>query len=134
LAQERGIFAFGQAQDMDRHGPDAHLTAIIDDWTPFYLRRIKAVLDGTWKSEDTWGGFNSGMVKMAPFDEQIPADVRKMAADARDAISAGTLHPFTGPINKQDGSVWLKAGETAPDGDLASMNFYVEGVEGDLPK
>jgi len=134
LAQERGIFAFGQAQDMDRHGPDAHLTAIIDDWAPYYIQRIKAVLDGTWKAEDTWGGFNTGMVVMAPYDEQIPADVRKMAGDARDAIAAGKLHPFTGPINKQDGTPWLKAGETAPDGDLAGMNFYVEGVEGDLPK
>ena len=134
LAEERGIFAFGQAQDMDRHGPKSHLTAIVDDWAPHYLRRIKSVLDGTWKSEDTWGGFNTGMVVIAPFDVQIPFAVRKMAADARSAISAGTLHPFTGPINKQDGTAWLKAGETAPDGDLAGMNFYVEGVDGDLPK
>ena len=41
---------------------------------------------------------------------------------------------FTGPINKQDGSPWLKSGQTAPDGDLLGMNFYVEGVEGSLPK
>jgi len=42
-------------------------------------------------------------------------------------------HSFTGPINKQDGSAWLAAGETADDGTLAGMNFYVEGVEGDVP-
>jgi simple sugar transport system substrate-binding protein len=134
LAEERGIFAFGQAQGMDRHGPKAHLTAIVDNWAPHYIRRIEAVLDGTWNTADTWGGINSGMVVIAPFDEQIPADVRKMAGDARDAIAAGTLHPFTGPIDRQDGTPWLKAGETAPDGDLLAMNFYVEGVEGDLPK
>ena len=46
----------------------------------------------------------------------------------------GELEPFTGPINKQDGSVWLEAGQTAPDGDLLGMNFYVEGIEGVLPK
>ena len=57
-----------------------------------------------------------------------------MAVKARDNIAAGKLHPFTGPINKQDGSPWLKAGQTASDGELAGMNFYVQGVEGSLPK
>ena len=51
----------------------------------------------------------------------------------RDAIAAGEYHPFTGPINKQDGSPWLAEGETASDSDLAGMFFYVEGVEGDIP-
>jgi simple sugar transport system substrate-binding protein len=40
-------------------------------------------------------------------------------------------------LNKQDGTPWLAAGETATDfGDdgLAGMNFYVEGVEGDVPQ
>jgi basic membrane protein A and related proteins len=52
----------------------------------------------------------------------------------RDAIAAGTYHPFTGPINKQDGSPWLAEGATAPDGDLLGMNFYVEGIVGDIPQ
>jgi len=96
--------------------------------------RIKAAMDGSWKSQDIWDGIGPGMVQFAEFSKRIPEDVRKMAAKARDDIAAGKLHPFTGPINKQDGSVWLKAGQTAPDGDLAGMNFYVEGVEGSLPK
>ncbi len=133
IAEEQGIFAFGQASDMHSFGPNAQLTSIIDNWAPYYIARVKAVMDGTWKSEDTWDGIKPGMVKMADFSDKIPADVRKMAGDARDAIVAGTLHPFTGPINKQDGSAWLAAGETAPDGDLAGMNFYVEGLEGSLP-
>jgi len=70
---------------------------------------------------------------MAAYSNRIPEDVRALAAKAADDIAAGKLHPFTGPINKQDGSVWLKAGETGPDGDLVGMNFYVEGVEGSLP-
>ena len=50
------------------------------------------------------------------------------------AIGAGTYHPFTGPLNKQDGTAWLKDGEVANDGDLAGMAFYVEGIVGDIPK
>lgn len=134
IAEDKKMYAFGQASDMHKFGPNAQLTAIVDDWNPYYIARVKAVLDGTWKSEDTWGGFSTGMVGMAKFSDAIPEDVRAMAQQAYEDIGTGKLHPFTGPINKQDGSVWLKAGETASDGDLASMNFYVEGVEGSLPK
>ncbi len=134
IAEAKGIFAFGQASDMLSFGPNAQLSSIIDNWGPYYVARVKAVMDGSWKSQDTWDGFGPGMVKVAEFSNKIPEDVRKMAAKARDDIAAGKLHPFTGPINKQDGSPWLKAGQTADDGVLAGMNFYVEGVEGSLPK
>ena len=119
---------------MVKFGPKAQLTSIIDDWGPYYVARVKAAMDGTWKSQDTWDGIGPGMVAIAPFSKSIPNDVRAMAVKARDNIAAGKLHPFTGPINKQDGSPWLKAGQTASDGELLGMNFYVQGVEGSLPK
>ncbi len=133
IAEQRGIFAFGQASDMAAHGPNAQLTSIIDDWAPYYIERVGAVIDGTWSSIDTWGGFNTGMVALAPYGAAVPEDVKAMAEEARIAISEGRLHPFTGPVNKQDGSPWLAAGETADDGTLLGMDFYVEGIEGSLP-
>ena len=134
IAEEQGIYAFGQASDMHAFGPNAQLTSIIDAWGPYYVARVQAVMDGTWESKDTWDGIAPGMVVLSEFSDKIPEEVRAQAAAARDAIAAGTLHPFTGPINKQDGSPWLAEGQTAPDGDLVGMNFYVEGVEGTLPK
>jgi basic membrane protein A len=134
FAEEKGIYAFGQASDMASFGPNAQLTAIVDNWNPYYLKRVKAVLDGTWKSGDTWDGIKEGTVVLSPWSKKMPDDVVKLAETARDAIASGAVHPFTGPINKQDGSPWLKAGEKASDKDLSSMNFYVEGVEGSLPK
>ena len=134
FAEEKGVWAFGQASDMAPFGPTAQLTAIVDDWNPYYLKRVKDLLEGSWKTGDVWDGIAQGTVVLAPWSPKIPADVVKLAETARDNIVKGTLHPFTGPIKKQDGSVWLKAGETASDKDLLSMNFYVEGLEGALPK
>ncbi len=133
IAEEKGIYAFGQASDMSGFGPRAQLTSIIDNWDDYYIARTQAVIDGTWESTDTWGGFVDEMVHMAPYGAEVPEDVAAEATAAREAITAGTLHPFTGPINKQDGSVWLAEGETADDGTLLGMDFYVEGIKGELP-
>lgn len=134
IAEEKGIYAFGQASDMMQFGPNARLSSIIDNWGPYYVERVKAVMDGTWESKDTWDGIAPGMVEIGEFSDKIPADVAEMAQKAADAIAAGELHPFTGPINKQDGSPWLAEGEVADDGTLAGMDFYVEGIDSELPK
>ncbi|MFD1704094.1 BMP family ABC transporter substrate-binding protein [Methylopila henanensis] len=134
FAEERGIHAFGQASDMAAFGPKAQLTSIIDDWNYYYIDRVKAVMDGTWATKDTWDGLKEKMVELAPYGPAVPEDVRTLADATKAKIISGELHPFTGPINKQDGSPWLKEGEKASDKDLLSMNFFVQGVEGSLPK
>ncbi|MGE3246464.1 MAG: BMP family ABC transporter substrate-binding protein [Beijerinckiaceae bacterium] len=134
LAEEKGIYAVGQASDMAAFGPNAQLTSLVDDWAPYYIRRVKEAMDGTWKSTDVWGGLKEGMLKLAPWNKKIPADVVKLAEATRDGIISGKLHPFTGPLKKQDGTLFLKPGEKISDKDLSGMNFYVEGVEGALPK
>lgn len=133
IAEEKGIYAFGQASDMKQFGPKARLSSIIDDWAPYYIARTKAVMDGTWTSMSTWDGIKEGMVAIGDFSNDIPADVQASAKALKEALVNGTTHSFTGPLNKQDGSVWLAAGETADDGTLLGMNFYVEGVEGKIP-
>ena len=134
IAEEKGIYAFGQASDMKQFGPNARLSSIIDDWAPYYVARTKAVLDGTWESKDTWDGILPGMVAIGEFSDKVPADVQASANAIIEGLKDGSMHSFTGPINKQDGSAWLADGERADDGTLATMNFYVEGIEGDVPQ
>ncbi|MCP4071033.1 MAG: BMP family ABC transporter substrate-binding protein [Hyphomicrobiales bacterium] len=133
VAAERGVHAFGQASDQIKFGPKTQMTAIIDNWADYYIRRIKAAMDGTWESKDTWGGMDAEMVHMAPITN-VPGDVKSMAEATMAKIKAGDLNPFAGPITKQDGSVWLKAGESAEIGTLLGMNFYVKGVDDKLPQ
>lgn len=134
VAESRGVWAVGQASDMGHFAPKAQLTAIIDDWDGYYVSRVKAALDGSWASTDTWGGFKSGMVGLAPYNKAIPADVVALAEATRKGIIDGSILPFAGPFKKQDGSVGAAAGTALDDGVLAGMNWYVEGVEGKLPK
>ncbi len=133
VASERGIKAFGQASDMIKFGPETQLTSIIDDWAPYYIERVKAVMDGTWEQQDVWHGMDHGSVAMAPYTN-MPEDVATMAAETEAKITSGEFEPFTGPIKKQDGSVWLEDGQKAEIGELLGMNFYVEGVDDQLPQ
>jgi simple sugar transport system substrate-binding protein len=134
VAEEKGIHAFGQDSDMIKFGPKAQLTAIVEDWGSYYVERTKAVLDGTWKSTDTWDGFDKGMVAMAPFTN-MPDDVKKMAEDTEAAIKAGKLHPFKCPVLGQDGKeIECKGGDHLDAGQILGMNFYVKGIDESVPK
>ncbi|MES2143598.1 MAG: BMP family ABC transporter substrate-binding protein [Pseudomonadota bacterium] len=133
-AKTPGVIGFGQGSDMAEYKPSPRVSSIIDNWAPYYVKRVGALMDGTYAQADTWDGIAGGEVEIGEITDAVPADVKAEAEALRDAIAAGTYHPFTGPINKQDGSPWLAAGQAAPDGDLLGMAFYVEGIKGDIPK
>lgn len=134
VAEQRGVYAFGQASDMKAFAPKAQLTAIVDDWDPYYIERTRAVMEGTWKSHDVWYGLKEGMVQMAPYGDAVPQEVRDAADAVKNAIIDGSLHPFQGPIRNQAGEVVVAEGEVVSDADLLGMNWYVEGVQGELPQ
>jgi len=132
IAEKRGKLGFGQSSDMIKFAPHAQLTSILDNWGPYYVERVKALLDGTWKSQQSWEGLKQKVLLMAPYTN-MPADVKQMAEATQKKIEDG-FNPFTGPIDRQDGSVWLKKGEVAKDSTLLGMNFYIKGVDSQLPK
>jgi simple sugar transport system substrate-binding protein len=128
-----GVIGFGQASDMAQFAPSPRVSSIIDNWAPYYIDRTQAVIDGTWTQVDTWDGISTGMVKIGDMTDAIPAEVQAEAKALEASLADGSYHAFTGPLNKQDGTPWLAAGETANDGDLAGMGFYVEGIDADIP-
>jgi basic membrane protein A len=131
-AQQAGKVGFGQASDQIKFAPKAQLTATIDNWGPYYIDKVGQVLDGTWTTGDYFGHMNEGAVQMAPF-ANMPPEVEAEAQRVKDAISAGELFGFTGPINKQDGTPWLAEGEVATRMQLDTMDFYVEGITAAVP-
>ncbi len=134
-AQEAGnVITFGQASDMSEYAPMPRVSSIIDNWAPYYIARTQAVMDGSWETVNTWDGIREGMVEIGEISDAVPADVKEEALAMKAAMADGSYHPFTGPLKKQDGSDWLAEGETADDGTLAGMNFYVEGLEGEIPQ
>jgi len=134
VAQEKGVYAFGWDSDMVKFAPKAHLTANTNNWGDFYTETAKAVIAGTWKSAEVRGGLKEGMVKMSPLNPAVTADAAKAFEEKKKAITEGKFHPFQGPVKDQSGAVKVAAGSVMPLKDLLSMNYYVQGVEGSVPK
>ncbi len=127
-AQTRGVLAFGQSSDRSSIGPDVQLTAIVDNWAPYYIARVQAALDGTWKTGNVWMGMKDGGVVMAPYGPRVPAAARAAGDAIKAAIIDGTLHPFAGPIADQSGAIRVPAGTVMADQDVLKMTWLVQGV------
>ncbi len=135
VAEQRGIYGFGQHSDMSKFVQNAQLTSIVTDWGPYYTQQTKAVLEGNWVGgADTWAGLKDGMIVLSPYGKAVSESIRTAANKVKNDIISGTLHPFQGPIKNQAGEVVIPKGEVIADDDLARMNWYVEGVQGSIPK
>lgn len=132
-AEERGKWAIAYHSDMSKFGPKAQLGAVTHHWGEYFTREAKAMLDGTWKSDQVWGGFKEGMVALEGFgpavDDALKADLKAK----EDAIANGSLNPFAAPIKTNEGKVVLAEG-ALDDKGLNAMDYYVEGVVGKLTK
>jgi simple sugar transport system substrate-binding protein len=132
-AEEQGIYAFGYHSDMSKYGPRAHLTATTHLWGDYYVKTVKEVQAGTWKPTSVWGGYKEGMVKLAPLNPAIPAELQSRIMAMEKQMTAGTLHPFTGPVVDQSGKTVVATGETMTDDQLNGMNYYLKGVVSKIP-
>lgn len=133
-AQEKGAFWVGYDSDQNANFADIWLTATTYHWAVYEVPRIQAAMDGKWIAGDYYGGLDDGFVKLATFGKNVSAETQKVIADEMEKLKANKGAMFTGPLNKQDGSVAFEAGKQATYGEKMSMNYLIEGVVGDLPK
>jgi basic membrane protein A len=134
VAQEKGKYAFGWDSDMSRFAPKAHLSATTNSWGDFYTKTARGVMAGTWKSAAVHGGLAEGMVRMSPLNAVVPPDAAKLFDAKKAAIVGGKFKVFQGPLKDQAGAVKIAAGAEVAPKDLMAMSWYVQGVEGNIPK
>lgn len=131
-AEASGVWSIAFAGDMRKFAPTRQLAAFTLDWSSIYVQDAKDVLAGTWKARARWQGLKEGVVKMAPYADQIPQDVRALLAKSEDDIKSGALQPFAGEIRDQSGTVRVAKGAVLADVDIKSMDWLVAGMVGQL--
>lgn len=134
-AQERGKLAVAYHSDMRKIAPDAQIVAVTHQWGKYYTQRAQAVLDGSWKSGDVWGGVAAGMIRVEGFGPKVPKAVQQEVLARQKDIAAGKLHPFHASQSVLDnqGREVIAKGQTLTDEQILGMNWLVQGVQGKLP-
>lgn len=107
------------------------------NWGPGYVQLIKTSQSGNWKSEWIWLGPdwknpNNPDTSTVGFQAgQALSEAAKQALDGfMTDMGSGKLNLFKGPLNYQDGSVYLKSDETATDQQIWYMKQLLEGMTG----
>lgn len=133
-AEELGMWVIGYNNPMDKYAPTRHLVTPVWNWGKYYDYAAKNINDGKWKPEQIWWSMKEGMVDLSPFGEKVAETTRKTVAAEKERIISGKWDVFTGPLKAQDGSAKIPAGEKLTDEEMLSMSWFVEGVEGTIPK
>jgi simple sugar transport system substrate-binding protein len=131
-AEESGVWSIGYASDMRRFAPKMQLTSFTIDWSGIYVKDAEDVLAGTWKPQARWMGLKDGVVKVAPYSDLVPADVRALLDKAIEDVKSGAVQPYAGEIKDQAGNVRVPKGSVMSDADVRSTNFLVAGMIGQM--
>ena len=132
-AEKNGKFAFGWDSDMSAVAPKAHLGSAIVDWSNYYKKAIKEAMDGTWKTERTVWGVKEGQNDLVKIADGVPEEAKKKVAGVKEAMKAGTFEVFTGPIVDNAGKERLPKDAKADQDWKDKVDFYVQGVDGQIP-
>lgn len=133
-AQERGAFSIGYDSDMRQFVGDSVLCGPQWNWGTYYVSTVQEILDGTWSTHQYWGTMADGIVILTDYSPEVPDDVREVVDAKKQEILDGSMDVFCGPINDQGGEEAIAAGECMADDAMLGMDWFVEGVVGEIPE
>ena len=130
FAESKGVPWVGYDSDARTFAPKQWLTAAVYHWGPYYLRRVKAAMNGTWKTGFYYGTIKDGFTGLAPYGPKVSAKTKAAIAAKMRALKNGSFYEFTGPLYDQKGKLRVPKGKKLSVKDLYQMNWLVKGVIG----
>lgn len=117
------------------------LAAPVWNWGAYYEEIIRRILNKTFQKEyetskkalNYYWGMSAGVVSL-DYTDAVPESVRKMAWNLKAGICAGVVHPFLGPIYRQDGSSVGDGQKSLSLEEIINMDYLVENVVGSIPE
>jgi len=130
-AESRGVYSIGfQSLAAQQYAPEYWITGIGYTLGDTLTWLTSTVVDGTWTPIFLRCGIADGCMAMAPFGPNVPEEVQDRVNQARADIEAGNTTVFAGPIVDQDGTVRIPEGEVLSEGDMSTVDWFVQGVIG----
>jgi basic membrane protein A len=113
--------------------PAKCLTTPCWNWGPIYVDLVEAVRDGTWKPETIYRPMSEGTVVLTDLGPAAPAGAKEAVAAARAKIEGGE-DVFCGPLYDNHGELKVEEGKCMTDMELICFDWYVEGVNSEVPE
>lgn len=128
-AEEAGVFGIGYNSDMSKDAPNAVLTSVVWDWSAYYTKAVKDVIDGTWDGSNYFGGMAEGLVKIAPLSDLCKEGTKEAIDEAKAKIESGDWDVFWGVIETNDGTTVGEEGKSLDDATITGgINWYFKNV------
>ena len=107
---------------------DKVLVSSLWSWERYMIPAVQAVLDGTWESQDYWGGFEDDMIRLSTVSPLVPLAVKQLVEEKQSAMANQTFDVFWGELKDTDGTIRQSAEGKMSDTALRTMNWFVQGV------
>jgi basic membrane protein A len=130
VAKEHNIPWIGYDSDSSAFAPKSWLTASVYNWGPYYLKRVEAAMNGTWKPGFYYGSIKDGFTALAPYGPDVSAATKSAIAAKEKAIENGTYYEFAGPIYDQSGKLVVHKGQKLTVQQLYNVNWLAKGIIG----
>ncbi len=119
------------------NAPDICLGVPYFNWGPSYLSNAQEVIDGTWTQD--WQWLDPYWEDLTDNDQThvgwvmgpgLTDEWQSTLTEFIDGLAAGDITVWEGPINLQDGTEYVPAGEVATDQEIWYLPQLLEGMEG----
>lgn len=129
-AQSKGLAWVGYNSDSRKFAPTSWLVAAVYDWSVYYVPRVRAALNGTWKTGSYWGSMRDGFALLSPYGPKVSAKTKALIAKKQAQIIKGTFYEFQGPLYDQAGKLRVPKGKRMTLPEILSVNWLVKGIVG----
>jgi len=150
------IYTFSHYSAMQSYGVDSVVSGQLMDWGGIYAKIFEDIKNKTWTNADVWwlakekaailGGNETDAInpKFVPALKEAMIETKEFGKiSAYDLVmkryeqmkqGVEVFEPFTGPISDNQGKIMIQAEAKASKEDLLSIMYYVDNVEGTIPK
>ncbi len=133
-----GAHTVGYHADASELAPEGWLTGAVWDWAPLYSDVVATILDGKFTGSEFNANYRVGYKTgtnpfvLAGYGPSVSAETQAAIEEAQAFLKTDAGSPFVGPVLDQDGAVKVADGVTPDYAEIDAMDYFVQGVVGDL--